>query len=185
MLRFFHWQGLAGIAAALVLTVMLTVQKLDAVHWKKESERFEQLYHHEQAAFAVTIAKAHTAADAARAADKANADRVAAEQRNINERIANDFEARLAAARAAADRLRVDTQGAAAPGVVRDPPVPGLPATAGSANQGAGQDRLPQSDALTATEQAIQLDELIKWVRQQNAVRVDADDRPAPPGLQQ
>jgi hypothetical protein len=36
-----------------------------------------------------------------------------------------------------------------------------------------GQDRLPHSDALTATEQAIQLDELIAWVKRQAAVDVD------------
>ena len=38
------------------------------------------------------------------------------------------------------------------------------------------QDRLPDADALTATEQAIQLDELIKWVEAQAAVdNADAD----------
>ena len=44
--------------------------------------------------------------------------RVAAEQRAINERTANDFEARLAAARAAAERLRIDTE--------RPQPIPAL-----------------------------------------------------------
>jgi hypothetical protein len=48
--------------------------------------------------------------------------------------------------------------------------MPGLPAPAGGSAQGAGEDRLPHSDALTATEQAIQLDELIKWVKAQAAV---------------
>jgi hypothetical protein len=33
-----------------------------------------------------------------------------------------------------------------------------------------GADRLSVSDALTATEQAIQLDELIKWIRAQAKV---------------
>ena len=49
--------------------------------------------------------------------------------------------------------------------------MPGLfPLPPRGAAQAAGQDRLPQADALTATEQAIQLDELIKWVRKQAAV---------------
>jgi hypothetical protein len=46
--------------------------------------------------------------------------------------------------------------------------VPGLSAAAGGPAQGTGQDGL--SDALTATEQAIQLDELIKWTKRQAAI---------------
>jgi hypothetical protein len=53
--------------------------------------------------------------------------------------------------------------------------VPGLSAPAGGSAQSAEQDRLPASDALTATEQAIQLDELIKWVKAQAKV----DNNPA------
>ena len=173
-LRFLHWQGIAGIAVALVLLAMVTVQKLDAVRWQKESARFETLYRDEQAAFAVTVANARTAADAARAADRANADRVAAAQRTINERVSSDLEARLNAARAHADRLRLDPQGSADPGAGRNAPVPGLPAAPGNLAQGASEDRLPAPDALTATEQAIQLDELINWVRAQANVDTNA-----------
>jgi hypothetical protein len=52
--------------------------------------------------------------------------------------------------------------------------VPGLPAAAGGAHQAAGQDGLSQADQLIATEQAIQLDELIEWVRQQHSVEPNA-----------
>jgi hypothetical protein len=45
--------------------------------------------------------------------------------------------------------------------------MPRLSAPTGGAAQDAGHDRLPHSDALTATEQAIQLDELINWVKAQ------------------
>src|SRR3954447_9642689 len=48
-------------------------------------------------------------------------------------------------------------------------PMPGPSAAPAGAAQATGQDRLPEADALTATEQAIQLDELIKWVRAQAA----------------
>ncbi len=65
------------------------------------------------------------------------------------------------------ERLRLDPKAAADPGAGRGAPMPGLPAAAGSAAQAAGEDRLSRPDALTATEQAIQLDELIKWVRAQ------------------
>ena len=98
LLRFFNVQGIAGIAVGLALAVLLVIQKGETRHWKKESGRFEQLYAQEQAALAGTVANYRAAADAARAADRANLARVAAEQRAINERTSNDYEARLAAA---------------------------------------------------------------------------------------
>ena len=122
--------------------------------------------------YAGTIANYRSAAETARAADRANAERIAAEQRAINERTQNDFESRLAAARTRAGQLRLAAQAPADPGHGRAAPVPGLPAASGRASDTAGENRLPAPDALTATEQAIQLDELIKWVRAQ--AKVDA-----------
>ena len=58
--------------------------------------------------------------------------------------------------------------------------MPGLSAAAESAPQAASDDRLPKSAALTATEQAIQLDELIAWVRKQAAVNANTAPAPAP-----
>ena len=168
-LRLLNPQGIAGLAASICLALLLVIQKGETRHWRKESGRFEQLYTHEQAALAGTVANYRAAADAARAADTAAAERVAAEQRSINERTENDLEARLAAARSLAQRLRLEAARAPAdPGSRGNPPVPGLSAPPGQPPQAAGQDRLP--DALTATEQAIQLDELIKWVRKQSEI---------------
>jgi hypothetical protein len=164
-LRLLNPQGLAGVAVSLALAIFLVLQKAETHHWKRESGRFEQLYARERAAFAGTVANYRAAADAARAADKANAERVAAAQRSINERTEDEFEARLAAARAAAQRLRSHSEAAADPGTRGIAPVPGLPPAAGGAAQAARQNRLP--DALLATEQAIQLDELINWVKAQ------------------
>jgi hypothetical protein len=170
ILRLLNVQGIAGIAVSLALAILLVIQKGEIRHWKKQSAGFEQLYHQEQATFAGTVAPYRAAAAQARAADQANADRVAAAQRAINERTANDYEARLAAARAAAQRLRLAAQTAADPGARGSASMPGLPAAAGSAAQAAGHDRLSDTDALIATEQAIQLDELIKWARAQAKV---------------
>ena len=171
LLRLLNWQGIAGIAVASMLVVMLTVQKLEAVHWKKQSETFEQLYQHEQAAFATTTANYRSAAAEAAAADKANADRVVAKQRAINERTEDDYQDRIAAARALAERLRGEAARAPAdPGGRPGASVPGLSAAAGRAAEAAGKDRFPVADRQLATEQAIQLDELIKWVRRQAAV---------------
>ena len=174
ILRLLNIQGIAGIAVSLALGLLLLIQKGETRHWRKESAGFEQLYRSEQSAFATTVANYRAAAERARAADRANAARVAAEQRSINERTTNDFEARLAAARAAALRLRIDARAAAGSGPGGSAPVPGIPAPARGAAEAAGQDRLSPSDALTATEQAIQLDELIKWVRAQAAIDPDA-----------
>jgi hypothetical protein len=60
--------------------------------------------------------------------------------------------------------------------------MPGPSAAAGGVAQAAGQDRLSAGDALTATEQAIQLDELIKWVKAQTAVDNNTEAVASPTG---
>lgn len=177
MFRLLNWQGIAGIAASVALGVLLLVQKGETRHWKKETATFEQLYHQEQAALSTTVANYRAAATQARAADQANSNRVAAEQAAINQRITNDYQVRLAAARADAARLssgRLRLAEAPADSSPRaHAPVPGLPAAAGGAAENAGEDGLSQADRLIATEQAIQLDELIKWVRAQASVQAN------------
>jgi len=169
ILRLLNPQGIAGLAASLCLALLLILQKGETRHWRKQSGQYEQLYANERTAFAGTVASYRAAADQARAADRANADRVAAEQTAINQRTANDYEARLADARARFERLRLEARGSAAdPGGRGNAPVPDLSVAAGGTAEAPGENRL--HDALTATEQAIQLDELIKWVRGQSAV---------------
>ena len=171
LLRLLNVQGIAGIAVAVALGTLLLVQKGESRHWKKSSGQFEQLYHEQQSALATTVADYRAAAETARASDHANAERVAAEQRAINERTSNDFESRLAAARALAQRLRGQNAVAAAdPRSRGSAPVPGLSAAPDAPAPAAGQDRLPDPDRLTATEQAIQLDELIRWTKAQAQV---------------
>ena len=158
-----------GIAAGLAALLWL-VQSRD--HWRDEARANAGRFHAEQAAHAATVANYRAAAEQARREDAANITRVRAEQAQINERTANDFETRIAAARAAALRLREQARSAAAdPGTGRATPVPGASIAAGGAAQAPGEGRLPGSDRLIATEQAIQLDELIKWVRSQAEVK--------------
>jgi len=170
MLGLLNWQGIGGIAASLTLGLLLIIQKGETSHWRKQSDTFEQLYHSEQAAFSTTVAQYRAVADQARAADEANLNRVAVDQAAINQRTANEFEARLAAARADARRLRLQSEAAADSRARRSASMPGLSAAPGGAAQGAGQNGLPLTDRQIATEQAIQLDELITWIRQQHAV---------------
>ena len=185
ILRLLNAQGMVGIAVSLSLAILLTLSKIETHHWRKQSAAFEQRYRDEQATLAATTANYRAAAETARAADIANAARVTAEQHAITERTADAYEARLTAARAAAadidaGRVRLDAQVGTDPGARRSPSMPGLPAGPARAAQAAEQDRLPPPDRLTATEQAIQLDELIKWVRAQSQVQpgTDAVSRP-------
>ena len=173
ILRLLNPQGIAGLAASLALGVLLLLSHFETRHWKNQSGQFEQLYRDSDAAFAKTVANYRAAGDAARAADLANAERAAAEQRAITERTKDAYEKRIAGARAVASRLRA----AAAPadtGGRGSASLPGLPVAARGAAEAAGEGRLSQSDALTATEQAIQLDELINWVRAQHEVNPNA-----------
>jgi hypothetical protein len=170
ILRLLNWQGIAGIGASLALAILLLVQKAETRHWRKQSASFDQLYRQEQSAFTTTVANYRAAADQARAADQANAARVAADQRTINERTENDLEARLASARTRAQQLRVQPEAATHSRPDRNASMPGLSAAARGAAQAADQDRLSAADALTATEQAIQLDELVGWVKAQAKV---------------
>jgi hypothetical protein len=166
----------AALAAAALLWL---VQSRD--HWRDTARANELRFQQEQAAHAATVANYRAAAEQARLDDAANLARVGADQAAISERTANDFETRIASARAAAVRLREQAAAPAAdPGAGGGAPMPGVPAAAGTVAQAAGEDRLPQSDRLLATEQAIQLDELIKWVRQQHAVRVDSKSGEGP-----
>jgi hypothetical protein len=174
-LRLLNIQGIAGLAAAVCLALLLVIQKGDTRHWRKQSDQYERLYRGGEAALAGTVVNYRAAAEAARAADRAASERVTAEQRGINQRSQNALETRLALARSAAQRLRGEPRTAPAdPGGRGSAPVPRLSAAASSPAQAAGQDRLPPHDALTATEQAIQLDELIAWVKRQAAVDPNA-----------
>ncbi|MBV9528548.1 hypothetical protein [Sphingomonas sp.] len=169
ILRLLNWQGIAGLVASIGLIGLVLAQHVAAIHWHRESDRFEKLYADEQLAFARTTTAYREAVEQARADDKANATRVAGEQQTINQRTSDDYEKRLADARSTADRLRAQLAAAPAhPGTGGAAPVPGLSAAAVGPPQAAGEDGL--SDALIATEQAIQLDELIKWVRRQAGV---------------
>lgn len=173
ILRLLNPQGLAGLAASLILALLLLAAKIDGRHWRKQAAQFEQLYRGEARAHGATVANYRAAADRARAADRANAARVEAAQRSINERTAYDFEIRLAAARVRAGGLRPSAQARADLGLGGAADLSRLSPAARGLAQTAGEDRLPDPDRLTATEQAIQLDELIKWVRAQSAVAPD------------
>ena len=157
---------LAGVFCALLLVLLIH----DRHRWKAKANDLAGRLAIEQAAHAATAANIRAASEQARRADAANSARVRAEQSTISERTRHDYEERIAAARAAADGLRQSANAAARAGNGAAAPVPSLSASPGRADDAAGEDQLSLADRLIATEQAIQLDELIKWVRAQSQV---------------
>jgi hypothetical protein len=158
---------IVSIACALALALLVH----DRNRWKAKTTHYAELLSAERGAHAATLANVRAASEQARKADQANVERVTAWQSAINQRSDHDFEERLADARIAASRLRDEqSPGPAGAGRRRAAPLPGLPAGAESVVEAAGQNRLSVTDKLIATEQAIQLDELIKWVKAQGAV---------------
>jgi len=176
--RILNLQGMIGIAASLLLLGLFLVKAVEARRWHRQSDRYEQLYRGEQGARAGTIANYRAAAETARRDDLANAARVAASQRTISERTTHDLETRLADARARAHRLQLEARAPATAGRGRGAAPLSVPGPApGEAGAAAAQNGFPLAasdfsldDRLIATEQAIQLDELIKWVNAQAAV---------------
>ena len=176
--RILNLQGMIGIGASLLLLGLFVTKAVEARRWHKQSDRYEQLYRGEQGARAGTIANYRAAAETARKDDLANAARVAAAQRTISERTTDDLETRLADARARAVRLQLAARApATAGGGSGAAPVRAPGAAPGPAGAAAAENGLPLAaqglsleDRLIATEQAIQLDELIKWVNAQAAV---------------
>jgi hypothetical protein len=162
-----HWKALLGGAVILALTVALLIAKSDARHWQKRQEAT-------QAAFDKTVADYRAAAAKAHADDLANAQRVKSEQQQITQEVSNDYEARLADARRRADalKLRLDAQANPRPsGAAQLPAVPIAPS--GSAQ--APADGFSIAERLKATEQGIQLDELITWVERQAKIEVNGN----------
>ena len=163
------------LAIALAGAVLLLLLIHNRNHWKAKTEHYAELLAGERAAHSATLANIRAATLEARLADAANAARTRAEQAAINERTADDFESRIAAVRAADERLHANAKTAIGRRSRGSPPVPGLSIAAQGPAQAALENRLSESERLTATEQAIQLDELIDWVGAQAAVAVSKD----------
>lgn len=156
--------GSVGILAAIAALVWL-VNSRDS--WRDHANASD-------AALATTVKNYRDAATQARKDDAANKVRVEAEQANINQRTANEYQVRIAAVRADYERLRAQAgthpSGSPATSVSLVRPAPsGTPGPA-------AQDELSLDDRLLATEQAIQLDELIKAVVQHSAINVNGSN---------
>lgn len=140
----------------------------------------------EKDAHSATVRNYREAAKKAAAAQAENLARVQAEQAAITERTVDEYQARIADARARADELRRRSAAAADPGSSGETGLPGTGAAAGGADRATEDNRLPSfigqcsgtltlDERLIATEQAIQLDALIDWLIAQSSVRTSPE----------
>lgn len=175
-LKLLNVQGIIGLVSSIGLAVLLLLSHGETRHWHKQSDRYEQLYNQEHLAFGRTVLNYQQAAEKARTADAANKARVEREATAVAHEREISYEVRIAAARAHAGSLRHDAAATANPGGAGTAPVSGLPGAPGGPNGPSPEAGLSPDDALTATEQAIQLDELIKWVR--GVAHIDVNGQP-------
>lgn len=160
--------GLVG-AAVLIGTFIWLIESRD--HYRDLSATNEQLYLGEQAAHKLTVTNYRIKAEEARKADADHKAKVEADQITVTERTTNEYEARIAAANAQYRRLQQSANAAAGhPSGAGTAPVSIVSGRTTGPDGAAAQGQLSAPDALTATEQAIQLDELIKWVGDQGKV---------------
>jgi hypothetical protein len=102
---------------------------------------------------------------AAKAADAAHAHEVETRQNVASQETSRDYQAELARVRADyAERLRRAASAANSSGGGKSP-VSSAPASARGPDAAAAQNGLPSEDALTATEQALQLKAIQDWAR--------------------
>lgn len=167
-------RGLIGLGVAVVLSIMLGLQVHKTHKEHASAVQWETKYTQEHGAFLQTIVNYGTALQQAKDRAAQNIARVEQRDAAIGRKTQASYEERIAAARALAERLRRENTGTSAhSGGTHSAPVPGVSAAPGRPSGPAAQDELSRDDQLTATEQAIQLDELIKWVESVHAVNVN------------
>lgn len=120
----------------------------------------------ERAAHKATVANFRKTQAEAAAVQAHNLARVAQAQKEITDETVTDYRARLADLHARYDRLRAQGN-RGAPG---NTGLPAISDAAGRIDEATGENGLPASDALIASEQALQLDALITWVTAQSKV---------------
>lgn len=160
---------LGALAIALVQTARIDGVPVIGGGLKAELASSERRSQARLNAHVQTIRNYRAAQEQAAAAEKVRLDRVRAEQKEISDDVLESYQRRLAALRARADELR--RQGAAgSAGAAGGIAVPGVAAAASGAAEAACGDGFSFERRLIASEQALQLDELIAWVRRQAGI---------------
>jgi membrane protein involved in colicin uptake len=176
ILNFLGIPGLVGLGVAIVLSTLLVIEKVNHADTRGDLDKAEKALVAEQNAHKQTQLNYRQAAEKARQQDALNKARAEAEQRATIERTKTDYEARIAAARSDyAQRLRDLAKAGSNPGGAGSAPVSGGPRPGAGTPQASPDSGLSLDERLVATEQAIQLDELINYV--EGLLKVDLNGR--------
>jgi hypothetical protein len=173
-----HWRLIAAAIPIIVLSIMLVVRTGQRNHARLERDAARAEVGRVVAEAARFAADVRATAERVRSTYAANALRVEREQSQVTEEVSHEYQTRIVDLnrRVAALRLRAAGASGANPGGAAGDRYPALPDAAGGSDAAAAQAGLPApgglplDDAITATEQAIQLDELIRWVQRQAAI---------------
>ncbi|WP_114954328.1 hypothetical protein [Sphingosinicella terrae] len=159
-----------GPAVAALLVVLLLAALLHVRTGQRDAARASlENVRAENALFAERV-RAESERAARRFADQAR--RTERAQQTASQEVSRDYQQRISdlRRRLAALQLRPAPDRAHPGGAGGGGDLPGLPGAAGGSDAAAGACRLPFPDAALATEQAIRLEELQRWVRRQQAV---------------
>jgi hypothetical protein len=158
-----HWRGAIGIAAIALLAALLVVRTGQRDEARAALARSEQA----RILFAEQV-RARTSEAARRFAEKARLEEQARNQ--ISQEVSSDYQNRMADLRRRIDALRLRGEADRAdPDRAGAARLPGLPGAAGGPDAAAGDHRLSLAERIAATEQAIRLEELQRWIRRQQA----------------
>lgn len=167
-----NWKLCALAAAVLVAFLYVRHLRHEVADARADAARGWSLFHQEQTAFRQTVANVRSAVAAAKKANEDNVTRIETEQDTKTQEVSREYQARLADLRRRYDagRLRSDTaaQGGRAPdgaaGTVQGSRV---------SHPSGGPDASASARDLqfNAEANAIQLEELQKWIRDQQAIK--------------
>jgi hypothetical protein len=161
-----HWKHQASERGEKLAVICQTTRTASGVPKLKCGEVAAQIQFMGEALNAVREKTAKAQAD-----DAAHAREVEGRQNTIGQESSRDYQAELARVRADyAERLR-RAASAANPGGRGNAPVSRPAASASGLDAAAAQGELPSEDALTATEQALQLGAIQDWARKEGLAK--------------
>jgi len=160
-----YWKLIGVGALVLVIAVLIGIN----AHVSKQRDAAKQEAAQARAALAQQEADVLAKTAAAQAADQAHAKAVEAAQDKVTDDAIQPYRQQLADLDARYKRLLANSA-KANPGGGGAASVPSVSDASGRADGAAVEDRLPASDALIASQQALRLQALQAWVRGQQAV---------------
>ncbi len=168
--RLLNIQGIAGLAVSVCLALLLVIQKGDTRHWRKQSDQFQQLYRGEQAhspgPSPITAPPPRPRAPPTMPPPSASAP----SRRRSTKGAIMTFKHALPTLALMLTACASSPKAQPIPAVALARLCPAYPLPPAELIKPPVRTDFLSSEALIATEQAIQLDELIGWVRRQHSV---------------